>query len=124
MSSQGKLLISLGSNCGNRVENIEKALQWLSGRMTYIVHSGIYETESISGDGKLYCNCVVQGMYSGDISELTRQSKVYEIECGRTSNARGRGEVPIDIDIVKYGQDILRPKEYEAHYFRLGLERL
>ncbi|MCM1291603.1 MAG: 2-amino-4-hydroxy-6-hydroxymethyldihydropteridine diphosphokinase [Prevotella sp.] len=125
MSRDGDIiLISLGSNCGQRENSICSAIEWLKNRLGNIICSEIYESESISKDGKMYLNCVVQAFLTGDIGEFEADSKEYELQSGRDKRARENGDVPIDIDIVVHGNNVLRPKDYTQQFFIRGLRMI
>lgn len=119
-----RVIISLGSNYGDRLRAVQDAVDWLETVLEACCHSDIYETESISGDGKMYLNCVMAGVCRLDAEELALQCKKYELRAGRDEACRHAGQVPIDIDVVYFDNAAIRPREASAEYFLKGLARL
>lgn len=115
-----KLVISLGSNCGNRTNNVKQAADWLSRLLQDAACSEIYETPEIHGVGDPYMNAVIIGLSDNDYDSLNSCFKQYEIRAGRNDDARNRGEVPIDIDIVIWNDNVIRHSDYSANFFKIG----
>lgn len=122
-----RLVIGLGSNCGDRRAAISGAIEWLRKILTDFRVSEIYETPPYGHVGRPYMNAVVSGRYGRNplfnaaiLASLERECKRYEYEHGRNEAARQRGDVPIDIDIVKAGEQILRPADFKRQFFRIG----
>ena len=115
-------------------------MAWLDSVLTDSVCSTIYETDDISckkesskksGDSSAtsqakpkYMNAVISGFTDIPFETLNASLKEYELSHGRDSESRRRGEVPIDIDIVKWNGNIIRPRDYSADYFRKGLAEI
>ena len=47
-----------------------------------------------------------------------------EYDFGRDSEARERGDVPLDVDIVLFDAEIVRPRDFSQSFFRIGYESL
>lgn len=135
------VLISVSSNCGDRIKNCQDALAWLTSVLKNAVMSSVYETEDISSkkenSGKMdgdssatlqakpkYMNAVISGYTDIPFETFNANLKAYEWKHGRDSEARRKGEVPIDLDIVKWNGNIIRPRDYAADYFRKGLAEI
>lgn len=86
--------------------------------------SSIYETPCALESGKQYMNAVISGFYQGDGIELGDILKEKEHEMGRTSECRGKGLVPIDLDIVVMNGDIVKPWDYRQKFFRIGYDEI
>jgi len=112
--------LSLGSNCGDRKKNVSDAMSWLPDALDSFACSDIYETPEIHGIGDPYYNAVIRGISSRGFYELNRLFKEYELSSGRDSASRERGDVPIDIDIVVWDKDIIRPKDFYHSFFQIG----
>lgn len=115
-----RYVISLGSNCGNRGEAVGRALEWLSGMMGSFVCSEIYETPACGHTGNPYINAVAAGFTCLSLQEFDSELKEYEIRNGRDLAARAQGLVPIDLDIVISGEDVLRPVDFSRSFFQIG----
>ncbi|MCM1337144.1 MAG: 2-amino-4-hydroxy-6-hydroxymethyldihydropteridine diphosphokinase [Candidatus Amulumruptor caecigallinarius] len=113
------MLIGLGSRDGRREQNVKQAITWLRSLLTEPVDSGIYMTAPLSGVGSDYCNAVVTGIYAGEPETLAKELKAYERSAGRTP-----ARVTIDLDLVGVDGQVMRPKDYAAPYFTIGLGML
>lgn len=118
------VVLSLGSNCGDRRGNVGRAMEWLMEILEGVSCSGIYETLPVGHGGMNYFNAVVTGCFKGTVEELNAKCKEYEINHGRDEEARRMGRVPVDIDIVMAGGEVLRPRDYRSLFFRKGYEAL
>lgn len=119
-----KVIVSLGSNAGDREERMKAAIRWLAGVIDDSRFSDVYETPEYSGRYPAYYNCVAEGLTSYDADTLNRILKDYEKSAGRTSESKLTGIVPVDIDIVEYDGVLLRPVEFEREYFAIGYRQL
>ena len=117
-------IFSVGSNCGDRVGNVAKALSWLSGLLTSFRHSPIYATPDCHGGQIEYMNAVGVGLATHTALELDRLCKEYEVSCGRDAEARASGDVPVDVDLVIYDGEVLRKKDYASEFFKEGYKEL
>lgn len=118
------VLISLGSNCGDRLRALEDGKRWLSSVIDEAVFSPPYETPAEWGGERTYMNMVAMGKTLTDPVELDLLAKNFEKRKGRDREARLKGDVPIDIDVVAYGDKIIRQRDFDSRYFRKGLEML
>lgn len=120
--------LGLGSNDGDRELHLQNALNYLAGICREVYPSTPYASPALKGNDnefkRHYLNCVAMIEYSGDISELDRLLKAFEIREGRDEKSRIEGRVPIDIDIVIADGNILRPKDFSCYFFRRGYEEL
>lgn len=55
---------------------------------------------------------------------LVKFLKDWESLQGRTRVSSEEGVVPIDLDLVIFDSRILRPKDFERHYFNKGYREL
>ena len=109
MKSQHQVVLSLGSNQGNRLENIENCLQLIHHKIgTIIKISKLYETPSWGFDSDAFYNCalVIHTFNSAD----TILSQILKIE---TQLGRVRGKAIeyqsriIDIDLITFDEVII-----------------
>jgi 2-amino-4-hydroxy-6-hydroxymethyldihydropteridine diphosphokinase len=100
--------LGLGSNLGDRMENLRLAVQRLSRRMTVARVSSVYETEPVGFEGQpLFLNAVVAANDGPGPFELLALAKQIEGDLGRRPGFRD-GPRPIDIDILVYGEMAIR----------------
>ena len=119
-----ELVISVGSNYGDKVKSVEEAVSWLSSFLFDFKSSGIYKTPAVGNSSGEYINCVVSGIFSGKTEEFNEICKVFEIESGRNEERRKRGEVPIDIDIVIADCEIVKNWDYNQEFFKRGFKKI
>lgn len=117
-----EVFLSFGSNYGDKKGNVEAALRWIGSLLDDMQSSDVYETPEVHGYGASYFNAVACGKTGLELEEFNRRLKVYERNCGRTDEARIRKEVPIDIDIVIWDGEIIRPVDFSREFFRIGYE--
>ena len=101
---------SIGSNLGNRQENLDRALKLLSERMRIGKVSSIYDTEPIGPVSQprflnLACEAVTRLTPEG----LLALVKGIELKMGRYSRS-GEPRI-IDIDILLYGDQVVNAKD-------------
>ncbi len=121
-----QVVFGLGSNYGDRSENVSKAIEWLSGLLIGTCVSDIYETPAYGHAGAPYMNAVVSGTFTGpgDMETLQQACKDYEVRHGRDVEARKLNHVPIDIDIVIDGDKILRAADFSRSFFQKGYQQI
>ncbi len=118
------VVLSLGSNSQERVNEMHKCMEWLCGRLSNVKMSQAYETPALNGIDDNYMNAVVTGMSGVDYEELNQCFKQYEKDCGRTAESKKNGVIPIDIDIVIWNDKIMKIRDFEQSYFQIGWEEL
>lgn len=109
MESQHQVILSLGSNKGNRLKNIELCLELIHQEIgTIIKVSQLYETPSWGFESEAFYNCalVLHTSYSAQkILELVLQ---VEKKLGRIRNENaGYQSRIIDIDLIAFDDEIL-----------------
>jgi len=123
------LTLSLGSNLGNRRENIENALKFLESELgsPFMDISEIIETEAIGFIGPKFLNVLVQYRTSLDPRTVLTICKKVETLMGRkevmeydNSGNRIFHDRIIDIDILKYGDYVVDTKELTIPHPQIG----
>jgi len=99
--------LGLGSNMGDRRENLERALEYLSQRLGVIVKSSIYDTEPMENPSQpRFLNMVCQAKTMLQPEDLLTLAKGIERKMGRQPG-RTNSPRPIDIDILFYGDKVI-----------------
>jgi 2-amino-4-hydroxy-6-hydroxymethyldihydropteridine diphosphokinase len=96
--------LGLGSNLGDRLENLRRAVTMLAeGPRTSVVRSSrVYETEPVGGPHQPpYLNAVVEVATELEPRDLLDACARIEDELGRVRTVRW-GPRPIDVDILTY----------------------
>jgi len=100
--------LGIGSNLGNREENLRMALGLISDRMKIDKASPIYETEPVSTISQpRYLNMVVKTHTSLSPLGLLITVKSIENKLGRVPDLRPNAPRIIDIDILIFGDKIV-----------------
>jgi deoxyguanosine kinase len=109
MSVQNQILLSLGSNEGNRKQNLLDCIALIHEQIGTVVRvSGIYESESWGFEGGLFYNCAVLIHSQYSAYKILKSSLLLEKKMGRTINNSGSyTNRIIDVDILSYNQEIL-----------------
>ncbi len=112
--------LGLGSNMGNRQENLERALDFLLQRLRVGQISSIYETEPIgSAEQPHFLNLVCQVYTRLAPQGLLTMAKGSESKLGRTFG-KSNAPRPIDIDILFYGDQVIETTELVIPHPRLA----
>ena len=113
--------LGLGSNLGNRKENIKKALEYLKSAKGVKIEklSRIYETKPVGGppQGK-FLNAALKISASLSPVLLLKVLKKIEKQLGRKKTARF-GPRPIDLDILLYADRFIYTKALQIPHPRM-----
>jgi 2-amino-4-hydroxy-6-hydroxymethyldihydropteridine diphosphokinase len=104
--------LGLGSNLGNRQENLDAALKLLAQRMQIGKISSIYDTEPVGSPSQpRFLNLACEVFTRLTPEGLLALAKGIELKMGRHSRT---GEPrTIDVDILLYGDTVLKAKDLE-----------
>jgi 2-amino-4-hydroxy-6-hydroxymethyldihydropteridine diphosphokinase len=99
--------LSLGSNIGDRIQNLRTCISRLADLGSVRRVSSFYETEPMEfGDQPWFVNCVVELETSRSAEELLAGIQTVEAELGRNRRV-ARGPRTIDIDILLFGNSVI-----------------
>jgi 2-amino-4-hydroxy-6-hydroxymethyldihydropteridine diphosphokinase len=109
MKSQHQVILSLGSNQGNRLENIENCLQRIHQEVgTVIKVSRLYESPAWGFESDAFYNCVVVIHTTNSAQKILTQVLKVEKKLGRVrSNKPGYHSRTIDIDLISFDEEII-----------------
>ena len=114
-----EVYLGLGSNLGDRQDNLDRALDLLSQRLRVDNVSPMYETEPVGNtDQPNFLNMVCQAYTSLAPTGLLALAKGIERKLGRMS-AKSNAPRPIDIDILFYGDQVIETPELTIPHPRL-----
>ena len=114
------LYLSLGSNIGNRVENLRAAIAALPDAGVRVRRvSRIYETEPVDYlQQDWFLNCVVEAETQLDPVALLRHLRKIEATLG-SAKAFAKGPRIIDVDILFYGEAAINSPELQVPHPRM-----
>lgn len=102
-----RVFIALGSNLGDRANNLDRALEALSAFVRITSRSSIYETDpAYVIDQPSFLNMVVMGKTALSADLLLTELKRIEADIGRVPTRRNGPRV-IDLDILYYGDQVM-----------------
>ena len=99
--------LSVGSNLGNREQNLEEAVRRASTLGRVVAVSSFYETEPVEvTDQPWFLNCVLALETTAEPAQLMRELLGIEHEMGRQRLVK-KGPRSIDIDILLFGDAVV-----------------
>lgn len=107
-----QVTIMLGSNTGDRKANLDNAVKALSGHVDRIAVTRDIDNPDFTGRGPDYLNRLLTGTTTLPLPGLKAALKETETVLGRDRTTPRL--VAIDIDIVVYGDEIVKPSEYTS----------
>jgi len=103
--------LGLGSNLGDRKQNLAQALELVSQQVAVEQLSSIYETEPVGYKQQpLFLNAVCRISTKLSPEQLLGLAKGIEAKLGRVSSFLNAPR-PIDIDILFYGDEVVSSRE-------------
>ena len=117
MKNLNSIYLSLGSNIGDRADNLTKAIVKLSKKMKIVKASSIYETEPLLFENQnSFLNMFLEVDYKGSPDQLLESIKIIENDMGRESTFR-YGPRLIDIDIIFFNNyEVIQDNLTIPHY--------
>ena len=109
MKTQHQVVLSLGSNQGNRLENIENCLQLIHHQVgTILKVSKVYETPAWGFESDDFYNCALLIHSNKEAQQILTEVLAIENQLGRVrTENQGYQSRCIDIDIITFDQEII-----------------
>ena len=110
MNTQHQVILSLGSNRGNRLNNIQLAIDSLHATVATVVKvSAIYETPAWGFEGESFYNCALVLQTHKEATQILEEILELEIKLGRQREPiEGYQSRIIDIDVITYNEEIIQ----------------
>ena len=124
-----RVFLGLGSNLGDRNENLREAVQMMSTFTEIVMVSSTYETEPVGNEEQPdFLNCALEIKTALPPGKLLAELKTVEDKLGRVRREKW-GARTIDIDIIFYGNLVIDSDELKiphpgSHLRRFVLEPL
>jgi len=125
MARNDGVFVGLGTNVGDRVRRLDRAVEALdrSGTVSVVRRAALYETEPVGPvDQPWFLNTVVEVATKLDPEALLAQLKHIEADLGRQPRERW-GPREIDLDLLLYGDSIVRTSELVVPHPELAKRR-
>jgi len=113
--------LGLGSNLGDRLGNLQRAVERLAATsgIEVVRSSRVYETDPVGGPPQPdYLNAVVEVATELPPERLLRACQDVERELGRDRTVRW-GPRTIDVDVLTYGRDQIHREDLEVPHPRM-----
>lgn len=110
MNTQHQVILSLGSNMGNRLENIQLAIKTIHDTIATVVKvSSLYETPAWGFEGESFYNCVLILQTHKEAIQILEEVLALEIQMGRLRGPiEGYQARIIDIDVITFNEEIIQ----------------
>ncbi|MBQ9076602.1 MAG: 2-amino-4-hydroxy-6-hydroxymethyldihydropteridine diphosphokinase [Muribaculaceae bacterium] len=118
------LILSIGANSPDREWQMAQAVKRMKQLFKKTVVSEIYEVPAHNGVDAPYLNAVMVASTTMNMEDVTVALKQWETLCGRTPASKQQGVIPIDLDIVVWNDEVVRPVDYSRNYVSTGIARL
>lgn len=121
MKTQNTIILSLGTNMGDKLENLQACVTALHTNITTIIQvSKVYETPAWGFEGEAFYNCVVKIHTYKSAPKILSQILKLEKELGRIRNHSGIYESrKIDIDIISFNDEIIETENLNIPHIHL-----
>lgn len=121
MRFQNTAILSLGSNMGNRLENLQWSIDHINSHIATVVKvSGIYENPSVGFEGEDFYNCCLLVHTQKPAVQLLAELLSAELEGGRVRNPDERYHSrTIDIDVIAFNNEIISEPTLEVPHPRM-----
>lgn len=121
MAFQNSALLSLGSNMGNRLHNLQQGIDFIHSHVATVVNiSGIYETPALGFTGDAFYNCAITVHTTKDAHLLLEGLMAAEQQGGRERSATGEYiSRTIDIDIIAFNDEVINEPHLEVPHPRM-----
>ncbi|GEM_PF-269707 len=118
------LIIAMGTNY-NQEAHIEKAKKWLRSTFNDVEFSEPMWTEPIGLEGSdKFLNMVAVARTSYSKSVVEYSLKYVETRCGRKLSGTNRGFIAMDLDLLRYGDEILRIDDWGRDYIKILMKKM
>jgi len=117
-----EIVISLGTNLGNKKDNLEKAISLLKVQLEIVKFSNIYESEAWGFKSKnTFLNMGILVNPTFNALKLLKFLKHIEISMGRIfNNKKGYSDRIIDLDILLYGDQIINTPNLKIPHVKIA----
>ncbi|KFF06765.1 2-amino-4-hydroxy-6-hydroxymethyldihydropteridine diphosphokinase [Flavobacterium reichenbachii] len=115
MKSQHQVVLSIGSNQGNRLENIESCIQLIHQEVGTVIRvSKLYETPAWGFESDAFYNCALLLHSTSSAQKILNQVLKIEKQLGRVrSNQEGYQSRIIDVDLIVFDNEIIESEKLQ-----------
>ncbi len=124
MEFQHKVILSLGSNKGDRRDYLQRAIFGIHDKVATVIRlSRVYETPAWGFKADAFLNCAA--LVHTNLTPEVLLGKLLQIEksLGRERSRNGYESRTIDIDIIAFGSEIIDKPEIKIPHPQMGMRR-
>jgi 2-amino-4-hydroxy-6-hydroxymethyldihydropteridine diphosphokinase len=116
-----EVIVALGSNLGDRLDNLRRAIEAIARETKLTDYSSVYETEPMyQEDQGPFLNCVIALETNMSPRTLMGLLKAVEEEIGRERTGPRYGPRTIDLDILFFGDEVISEPFLEIPHPRIA----
>jgi 2-amino-4-hydroxy-6-hydroxymethyldihydropteridine diphosphokinase len=121
MKSQNTILLSLGTNMGHKLENLETCIMAIHNSIATVVKvSKVYETPAWGFEGDVFYNCAITIHSHKSAQKILSKIIKLEKKLGRTrTNTEQYESRKIDIDIISFNDEIIETENLMIPHIQL-----
>ena len=113
-----KAIIAIGTNLNQR-DNALSVREYLGGMFgSDIVFTQFMKTKPVDGSDGYYINALAEIHTNMSYIDLKQWFKDLEQNCGRNQEDSGDGYIPVDIDILQYGDKRFKEEDWSRDYVK------
>ena len=115
MKAQHQVILSIGSNQGDRLENVRHCIELIHQEIgTVIKVSKVYETPSWGFDSDAFYNCALVLHTFSSAHKILKQALKIEKKLGRIRKAeKGYQSRSIDVDLIAFDEEIIESEKLQ-----------
>jgi deoxyguanosine kinase len=116
MKAQNQIIVSIGSNQGNRLDNLLTAIDLIHQEVATVIKvSAIYETPAWGFESDAFYNAAILLHSTKNPQKLLNQLLKVEKQLGRIrTNEKGYQARTIDLDIIAYNDEIISTENLQV----------
>lgn len=120
-----RAIIGIGSNIPDAKQRVEECCADILKMVGKAQYSSIYQTIAVGTMPQPnYHNCVGVIETTATFEKLKEQLKAYERRAGRLPEHKKEGKVIIDIDIVVWNKEVIKPTDLTRTYMTIGMNEM
>lgn len=117
---QHTIYISLGTNEGNKLKNLQKAIDLINVKVGCVQQiASVYKTPSLGFQGNDFYNTCIEIKTYFSSEKVMQILLSIEAEMGRVRTQRGYADRIIDLDILLFDNDIIATKNVTVPHLRM-----
>lgn len=118
-----QLIISIGTNVEHEF-NLALAKKTLHALLPDIDFTTERWTEPENVDSDKFLNCLAMATTRHGAKQIIRAFKQIERKCGDTKGKRSKGTITVDIDMLKFDDEIYHQEDWQRDYVKVLMKEI